>query len=265
MLALLRSEGAKFEFYSPSGPEALFPVLNKLLAVVSVDGLASSMLTQGLLVLVIESAEQMSLEEAAMLNRIVAALGMSAVRVLMFTGSPFNPMLHGPLSHPVGKTCHWFVDESPDSQIAATVSATRVEPTLDTGLDDSFEEDSPRVRLERKRSTSVLMAVVPVMGLLSLGWLAYAAGWLPSALADMHGQASKGPVYFQCQIAGPRAAVEKIQQKISGDIKSQIVSVGETYRLDIGPIQLSKDIDTVRARLWSIGACAINPIHTIGS
>jgi hypothetical protein len=109
------------------------------------------------------------------------------------------------------------------------------------------------------------MAVIPVVLLLGLGWVAEAGGWLPSALAQVQGTAGSEPVYFQCNVPGARAVVEKIQLKVAGDMNSQIVSTGKGYRLDVGPLLLPKEIDTVRARLWSIGACSINPIHTIGS
>jgi hypothetical protein len=265
LFVLLRTEGARFEFYTPSGTDALLQIINKLVATLPADGLAMSMLTQGLLVLIVESAEQMHEEETAALNRIVVAMGVSALRVVLMANRSFQPELTGPASLTVGKTCHWTLDVERPADPMPVPSLERVEPTLEASFDDLLEPDVHVKRAIQRRPAALMISLALVAGTLIVGWLAYSKGFFGEAMTSVAERQPAGPVYFRCVAPGGVEAVNLLKQKLAAEFPAQIVDGTEGAQLYIGPLQASKDIDLVRARIWSVGACGIATVSAIES
>jgi hypothetical protein len=263
LFVMLRNEGAKFEFYSPSGTDVLLQTINKMVASLPVEGLAMSMLTQGLMILVIESAETMDEDETAALGRIVTAMGISALRVVLITNRAFRPDMTGPSSLTIGKTCHWALDAPSLPEAAPSFSASRLEPTVGAGFDEVLETDSHVARDVQRRPGGVLIALVLLGCTLVLGWWIYSAGYFAQTLKDASNQRNSGPMYFRCVAPGSRDAAEMLQKKLALDVKSQIVPMADGHELYIGPLQVAKGIEAVRSRIWPVGACSITPVTSI--
>ena len=265
LFVMLRNEGAKFEFYTPAGTEVLLQTINKMVASLPVEGLAMSMLTQGLMILVVESAEQMDEDETAALGRIVTAMGISALRVVLITNRAFRTDMTGPSSLTIGKTCHWALDAQMPTEEVPSISASRAEPALGAGFDEMIEQDLYVVRDARRKSSAVLVALILLGSTLVIGWWAYSAGYFSETIIDASNRSKSGPVYFRCTAPGPRTAVEMLQIKLAVGVKSQIVPVADGHQLYIGPLQVAKEIEAVRSRIWPVGACSIAAVTTIES
>ena len=265
LFVMLRNEGAKFEFYTPSGTEVLLQTINKMVASLPVEGLAMSMLTQGLMILVVESAEQMDEDETAALGRIVTAMGISALRVVLISNRAFRNDMTGPSSLTIGKTCHWALDAQTPTEEVPSISASRAEPALGAGFDEMIEQDAYGAPNTRRRSGSVLVALILLGSTLVLGWWAYSAGYFSETLKDVSTQSKSGPMYFRCVAPGLRSTAEMLQTKLALDVKSQIVPAADGHLLYIGPLQVAKEIEAVRSRVWPVGACSITPVSSIDS
>jgi len=265
LFVMLRNEGAKFEFYSPSGTDVLLQTINKMVESLPVEGLAMSMLTQGLMILVIESAETMDEDETAALGRIVTAMGVSALRVVLITNRVFRPDMTGPSSLTIGKTCHWALDLPSHAEAAPSFSASRLEPTVGAGFDEVIETDSHVARNVQRGPGAVLIALILLGCTLILGWWVYSAGYFAETLEAVNIQHKGGPMYFRCVAPGSRGAAEMLQKKLAMDVKSQIVPMADGHQIYIGPLQIAKEIEAVRSRVWPVGACSITPVTTIES
>lgn len=263
LFVMLRNEGAKFEFYSPSGTDLLLQTINKMVASLPVEGLAMSMLTQGLMILVIESAETMDEDETAALGRIVTAMGISALRVVLITNRAFRTDMTGPSSLTIGKTCHWALDAQLPAEEVPSISASRSEAAFAAEFNEVIEQDPYVPRDARPRSGAVLVALILLGVTLVLGWWAYSAGYFAETLKDASNQSKGGPMYFRCTAPGPRSAAEMLQKMLAPDVKSQIVPVADGHQLYIGPLQVAKEIEAVRSRIWPVGACSITPVTSI--
>ena len=265
LFVMLRNEGAKFEFYSPSGTDVLLQTINKMVASLPVEDLAMSMLTRGLMILVVESAETMDEDETAALGRIVTAMGISALRVVLINNRAFRPDMTGPSSLTIGKTCHWALDAPSPAEAVPSFSASRLEPAVSAGFDEVIEQDSYVARDVQRRPGAVLVALILLGCTLILGWWAYSAGYFAETLKAVNIQHKSGPMYFRCAAPGPRSAAEMLQKKLALIVKSQIVPMADGHQIYIGPLQIGKEIEAVRSRIWPVGACSITPVTSIES
>lgn len=94
--------------------------------------------------------------------------------------------------------------------------------------------------------------------MLALAVLVVAAGvgyilWRDSA------ERPPGPVIFDCGTHDDRELVRVLQKKLGTEVPTKLIEQGGTVRLVVGPLLSAADIERARTKVWTIGACRIEP------
>jgi hypothetical protein len=94
-----------------------------------------------------------------------------------------------------------------------------------------------------------MLALAVVVVATGLGYLV----WRDSA------ERPAGPVIFDCGTHDDRELVRVLQKKLGTGVPTRLIEQGGAVRLVVGPMVSTADIERARTKVWTIGACRIEP------
>jgi hypothetical protein len=95
--------------------------------------------------------------------------------------------------------------------------------------------------------------------MLSLAALVVMAG-VGYAVWDDSAERPTGPQLFDCGIHEDPELVRVLQKKLGADVPTKVVDQGGTFHLYVGPTTDAASVERLRAKVWNVGACKVEPI-----
>lgn len=270
----LRGEKGQVEFYEPGGTDGLLKATNRLLEDIPIEQLSSTTLADGMRLLLVLNAEALGREEAAAIRRLATALRGSALRILLFARVGTVLEMHPTLGDFAHDGVCWLLDPrlarrvelAPEPPPSVPTPAPKPIETMVPAVAEGDKADDVDILLqladERARArglTSSRRAYSRLFwAMLALAVLVVAAGvgyilWRDSA------ERPTGPVIFDCSTHDDRELVRVLQKKLGTEVPTKLIEQGGTVRLVVGPLVSAADIERVRTKVWTIGACRIEP------
>ena len=291
----LRTDNGQVEFYEPGGTEGLLQATNRLLQDIPLEQLSSSRVSDGMRLLLVLNAEAMGREEAATIRRLAGALRGSALRILLFARLGTVIELHPTLAEFAEAGTCWLLDEKtarrvevagidevavamppatpPPAAAPATsgqtsppvppivvppkpVVAAVAKPQDDVDILMQLADERARARgltNSRRTYSRLFWAMSSLAALVVMAGVGYAV-WDDSA------ERPTGPQLFDCGIHEDPELVRVLQKKLGADVPTKVVDQGGTFHLYVGPTTDAASVERLRAKVWNVGACKVEPI-----
>lgn len=275
----LRSGGARVEFHAPGDAEALLQSTNRLLADIPLEALLESAARYPPHLLIIDDAESLSAAEAASLRRIVHGLRGSSLRTVLLARSTRAGLQHLPISEVTDLAMIWDLDgavlseaQSPPVFAEPIIAAVSLpEPTREDApkAPESMCADEPMpdvlAELARERAETrgfdVTMSrrwmATPVkvaMAVVALILVGYAVQTI------LMGPPKSAPLVYDCGLHADRESIDVLIARIGRTTPMQVTTEGGRFRLQVGPFASESAAASVRAQVWLLGACRVEPI-----
>ncbi len=291
----LRTDNGQVEFYEPGGTEGLLQATNRLLQDIPLEQLSSSRVSDGMRLLLVLNAEAMGREEAATIRRLAGALRGSALRILLFARLGTVIELHPTLAEFAEAGTCWLLDEKTARRVevagidevavamppatpppaAAPATSGQNSPPVppivappkpvvaavakqqdDVDILMQLADERARARgltNSRRTYSRLFWAMSSLAALVVMAGVGYAV-WDDSA------ERPTGPQMFDCGIHEDPELVRVLQKKLGADVPTKVVDQGGTFHLYVGPTTDAASMERLRAKVWNVGACKVEPI-----
>jgi len=282
----LRGDEGRVEFYSTEGIEALLQAVNRLLSDIPIDQMTAPADGEGLRLLVIDGAERLEIEEAQAVRRLVAALRGSAIRILLFARLAGRPEVHSALSEFSQLGCYWMLDaqtappiftfSNPQGiddpmELEYLAPAQEEENTVDILMRLADERAKERgVDLTRRmysfRSLMLAIVVLLVIAGTTIAFMPSATSFRVEAknfwvknIYNLLKPPPQLPVIFNCGLHINQEEIAVIKSYLGKGVPMREEVVANQFHLYVGPFTAKDEIERIRARIWELGSCRVNP------
>lgn len=264
----LAAEGSTIRRHQPSGMEALLAALNALVEDLSAHELGGVGSSNNLRVLVIDSAEQMSAEEIQSVKRVVIALAASPVRFIVGACTASQPFLDATGKPVLPSAVAWDLDADPigvrdDSKLELAF----IEDAQPPSADPTTAVRAPASTAGRRSAPSpdgdsraILWFVIAgaALFLFAIGW-----NW-PELSRSVRGWTTGGDrdparVQFDCGQYANAAEAKVVASAVGPAARLVPATQGPAVQVQVGPFTSTAELETTRAKIWTLGACSLVP------